>query len=61
MHIILDIFINIYIYIFIKIYINKYVIYIYIKYYNLIIHNKCKFNDDLYWIIKNVVIYRKYP
>ena len=61
MHIILDIFINIYIYIFIKIYINKYVIYIYIKYYNLIIHNKCKFNDDLYWIIKNVVIYRKSP
>ena len=26
----------------------------------IFIYNKCRFNVDLYWIIKNVIIYCKY-
>ena len=26
----------------------------------MLAYNKCKFNVDLYWIIKNVIIYCKY-
>ena len=28
--------------------------------YHIFIYNKCEFNVDLYWIIKNVIIYCKY-
>ena len=27
---------------------------------SIFIYSKCKFNVDLYWIIKNVIIYCKY-
>ena len=46
--------------IYIYIYISNWIIGYIFTYNYLFIHSKCKFNVDLYWIIRNAIIYCKY-